>query len=36
MFKLEQEAPEKEYAQKQDKRDDDDFNQAHSRFLMRL
>jgi hypothetical protein len=33
---LKQEAPEKEYAQQQDERDDDDFDQAHSRFLKRL
>jgi hypothetical protein len=36
MCGLKQEAPEEEYAQQQDERDDDDFNQTHSRFLKRL
>jgi hypothetical protein len=33
---LKQEAPKEEYAQNQNERDDDDFNQAHGCFLMRL
>lgn len=32
MFGLKQKAPEEEYAQYQDECDDDDFDQAHSRF----
>jgi hypothetical protein len=36
MSGLKQEAPEEEYAQQQDERDDDDFDQAHSRFLKRF
>ena len=34
MSGLKQEAPEEQNAQKQDERDDDDFNQAHNRFLV--
>lgn len=33
---LKQEAPEEEYAQQQDERDNDDFDQAHNRFLKGL
>jgi hypothetical protein len=33
---LKQEAPEKEDAQDQDEHDDDDFDQAHNRFLDEL
>ncbi|MDT5123549.1 MAG: hypothetical protein QOC96_3031 [Acidobacteriota bacterium] len=35
MSGLKQEAPEEEYAQQQDERDNDDFDQTHSRFLKR-
>jgi hypothetical protein len=33
MSALKQEAPEEKYAEQQDECDDDDFDQAHSRFL---
>jgi hypothetical protein len=35
MLRLKQKAPEEEYAQEQNERDDDDFDEAHSRFLKR-
>ncbi|HEV7373733.1 MAG TPA: hypothetical protein VGN95_03380 [Pyrinomonadaceae bacterium] len=36
MSALKQEAPEEKYAKQQDECDDDNFDQAHSRFLKRL